>query len=191
MGGQLRKLTPSEISLLLQPIFLGTLPYKALWIGTNDLEFGGLDNSITFSGRPLMAQSIWAPDYSAAPAAYQWVFIHEFAHVFNWCHGGSNIRSGLWLGAGALFTSKSYEDYYPYDLSQFNSLDDYNFEQRASIIADYWYVLMGKAPKHNTSSSNTLTRYRHFIAQVQNAGAPRRSPRDPRTPDPFLIRPPA
>jgi transposase len=55
------------------------------------------------------------------------------------------------------------------DSSSFNS---YNFEQQASIVADYWYVSNGKSPQYNTGSRKSLRDYQPFMTQVRSSGPP-------------------
>ena len=167
-----RKLTAGEISILRQ-VFGETLPYSTQELGTNDDDMGGHTNSITLAMTPRMALTIWTSDFAASSLGDRWVFVHEMAHAFNWYHGGSNMLSGLWLMAKY---RTSYEDKaYPYDLWDHNDLDDYNIEQRASIIADGWYVsIMNQSPlKDRSSKPYTKDRYNYFLKQVSSAGAPR------------------
>jgi hypothetical protein len=169
----LRKLTGGE-KLLLRSVFGPTLPYDDQDIDRNDKEYGGRTNSITFAVVPHMAPTIWALDYSAGTVSDgdKWIFIHEMGHVWNWYHGGSNMRSAIWIGIKDLFSGDSYEDAYNYDLSESTNLRSYNIEQQASIIADYWYVVNGHSPKHNIGTRKTLADYQLFIDRVQTSGPP-------------------
>ncbi len=126
----IRKLTNGE-KLFLQDVFgRTTLPYDDLEIARNDKEYGGRNNSITFAVVPHMAPTIWVLDYSVRAVSDddKWVFIHEMGHVWNWYHGGSNMRSAIWTGFKMWVTGNSYEDAYKYDLSESTNLRSYNIE---------------------------------------------------------------
>lgn len=182
-----RKITSGE-ERLLRSIFGSTLPYSDLNVARNDAEYGGRTNSITFAIVPNMAPSIWAVDYSDKKLVPddddRWTFVHEMAHVWNWYHGGSNMRSAVWIGlktvASNVFApigkgvrpSESYEDAYAYDLSTHSDLRRYNIEQQASIVADAWYVSIGRAPQKNTGTKNSAADYDPFIKQVRTSGPP-------------------
>jgi hypothetical protein len=126
----LRHLTPGE-KILLQSVFGATLPYDDQEIDRNDEEYGGRGNSITLAIVPHMAISIWAWDYSSSSVSDddRWTFIHEMAHVWNWYHGGSNMRSAIWTGFKLWITGRSYDDAYPYNLSESSNLGSYNLYQ--------------------------------------------------------------
>jgi hypothetical protein len=164
-----RRLTSGEKALL-RPIYGATLPYDDQWIGRNDAEWGGRTNSITLATVPRMAVTIWALDYSASSVSNddKWIFVHEMGHVWNWYHGGSNMRSGIWTW----ITQSDYEDAYYYDLADGSRLRSFNFEAQASIIADYWFVSQSLSPKYNTGSRKRLADYQPYIVQVQTSGPP-------------------
>ncbi len=164
-----RSLTSGETSLL-QTIFFQTLPYADLTIGINVNELGGERNSITLAMIPRMAKYLWSTDYSGGSWAQKWVFVHEMTHVWQYSHGNSNIRSGIWLWISNGF---SYGDSYPYDLASSKDLDDYNMEQQAAIVADYWSVRDGKSPsKHNKGSTKDLATYEELMKGVWGSGFP-------------------
>lgn len=163
-----RKLKIGEKHLL-RSIYGDTLPYDDLFIGTNDANRGGEYNSITYGTVPNMSTHIWAVDFSAPTVSDtdKWIFVHEYGHVWHWYHGGSNMRSFLWLWA----TGKDdYEDNYAYDLSKPGSLRSFNFEQQASIIADGWFVSQGLTPKYNTGRKKGNADYQPYMAEVRGAG---------------------
>jgi hypothetical protein len=168
-----RKLTVGEKTLL-RSVFGPTLPYDDQDLDINYEQYGGPDNSITFAIVPHMAAGIWSLDYSLSSVSdnARRTFIHEMGHVWNWYHGGSNIRSFIWTGLKMKVTGRHYNDAYFYDLSESDRLSSYNFEEQASIIADYWYVLKGYPPKYNTGSKKSVADYRPFILQVQTSGPP-------------------
>jgi hypothetical protein len=98
-------------------------------------------------------------------------------HVWQSYHGNNNLTSaiGLWLHRD------NYEDAYYYDLTKSKKFSTYNFEQQASIVADYWYVSVGRGPQYNIGTDEGLAAYRPFVTQVQSAGVAWSGPgkRDP------------
>ena len=71
-----------------------------------------------------------------------------------------------------------YEDAYPYDLSDSDDLTDFNIEQQASIIEDFWRVARTPPlpPLNNTGTNKSLATYSRYADQVRSAGPPRRPP---------------
>ena len=178
-----RKLTLGEKAFL-QSIFAATLPYDDQDIDWNSDEWGGRNNSITIGIVPHVAVPIWSWDFSGAsvPDSAKYIFVHEMAHVWHWYHGGSNIRSFLWTwitevalapipvpATGHLVT---YDSVYYYDLADNDDITDFNFEQQAAIVADYWYVTKGHSPLKNKGTKKSLADYQPFINQIQLSGPP-------------------
>ena len=65
-----------------------------------------------------------------------------------------------------------YEDAYPYDLSDSDDLTDFNIEQQASIIEDWWRITKHMLPLNNHGADKTLAAYTPFVDQLRNAGVP-------------------
>jgi hypothetical protein len=167
-----RGLTNGEITVL-QSVFANTLPYATQQITTNDANMGGASNSITYSGTPHYSNQIWCADFSA-PGANTYIFVHEFGHVWQSLYGTPPILG--WL-ANVYSNPTNYGASYPYDLTTSNSFWDYNIEQEASIIADYWAINNGQSAQCCTNpSSPAASSYAGLISQVQNANAPAPSP---------------
>jgi hypothetical protein len=166
-----RPLTPSEAALL-RPIFGETLPYDSQVVHVNEDHWGGEDNSITPGPVPLMSPLLWTPDYSnpKIPDDWRWNFIHEMTHVWQYYHGVHKLWQFLNMAATGGLIGMDYEGWYPYDLGTSYNFDDYNMEQQASIVADYYYITIGKDPTLNRGSTKERATYFHFISYVQNAG---------------------
>jgi hypothetical protein len=71
----------------------------------------------------------YSDDYSLERPADQHFFIHEMGHVYQYQHGMMVRLRGI----------VSFATDYAYDLSKDKYLNDYNMEQQASIIADFYY----------------------------------------------------
>jgi hypothetical protein len=109
------------------------------------------------------------PDFTAASYDIRWIFIHEMTHVWQTYHGNSNA----WCAIKIWWHYDNYEDSYAYDLSARSHLGDFNMEQQASIVPDYWYVKNGKTPKLNKGTLSKISDYEPFIREVQGSGPPR------------------
>jgi hypothetical protein len=175
---QERMLTRGEKALL-HPIFAETLPYDDQQIGDNYREWGGHTNSITPNYMPRLAVSIWTYDFSSASNSDKWIFIHEMTHAWQWYHGRNNILSAIKLQ----LRYKDYEDAYDYNLDDSDKLSDYNFEQQASMVADYWYLTQNLVAQNNKGMRATLVAYKPFIHQLWSSGPPQRQPYRDRSQD--------
>jgi hypothetical protein len=162
-----RNLTNGEIAVL-QSVFGATLPYSSQQITTNDANIGGADNSITYSDTPHYSNQIWTNDFSVQPAN-TWTFVHEFGHVWQSIYGTAPILG--WL-AGVFRHPRDYGLNYPYDLTKSNNFFDYNIEQEASIVADYWALSNGQSAQYNNTTNPQVSDYSGFISQVQNPPQP-------------------
>jgi len=156
--------------MLLTHIFAQTLPYRDLEVLTNFGDFGGEDNSITPGDAPMFSAQIWSEDFSAGTVSDsdKGTFIHEFTHVWQYYHGITKL-SVIWL---ALRHLGDYRNAYPYDLSDEDDLTDYNVEQQAAIIEDYWRITRSLSPLNNNGIDKKLSSYQQFVNQVKGAGAP-------------------
>jgi hypothetical protein len=164
-----RPVTGGETTLLMS-VFDHTLPFGTLTVARNVGDIGGVDNSLTPGNQPWLATSIWCADFSDAAVSDEdrSTFIHEFVHVWQYYHGITKL-SAIWLAARHL---GDYEAAYAYDLSDEDDLTDFNIEQQASIIEDWWRVKKGMSPLKNTGSDKSLATYTRFAEQMRNAGPP-------------------
>ena len=161
-----RALTSGEIELL-RPIFGDTLDYDSQFVARNDSHTGGETNSFTPGYLPNMSPHIWSWDYSTAPVENAAVFVHEMVHVWQSGHGSHN----LWRGFKIWVKYDDYEKAYKYDLDSSASLSDFNMEQQAAIIEDYYYVSKDLLPEKNTGTRKSKSDYEPYVAQLKAAGA--------------------
>jgi hypothetical protein len=161
-----RYLTPGEKDLL-RPIFGDTLDYERQMVDRNDINFGGEDNSFTPGYIPNMARPQWSFDYSLTFPTRAAVFVHEMVHVWQFGHGGHNARNGVWLR----LTHRDYGDAYKYDLDSSALLSNFNMEQQAAIIEDYYLVSRNRVPDNNVGPRRLAQHYAPYVAQLKNAGA--------------------
>jgi hypothetical protein len=164
-----RGLTSGELQIL-DFVFYDTIDFERHEITTNDKNIGGADNSVTYSDTPHYSHQIWCADFSD-PNADTWVFVHEFGHVWQYYYGVKPINGWIY---GAIKYGRDYVDkMYPYDLTRYQRFKDYNIEQQASIVADYWAVSFSRPARHCLKpKSPTDSDYTYLMMQVQNAEKP-------------------
>ena len=172
----MRPLTGNEKKLL-KPLFKGMLPYDRIFCDVNEDNLGGEWNSITLKGRPLFSTHVICADFSKTIDAYQWIFVHELSHVWQWYHGINKVWGGIVAGAPQIVNGKTYEDAYPYSLRTNTRFMAYNIEQQASIIADYWYFVTKSQlpPKNilrNIDANINVSDYDSVIKEFQSSGSP-------------------
>jgi hypothetical protein len=159
-----RRLTPGEIEIL-KFVFGDTIWYNSQKITTNDANRGGVDNSITYRDTPHYSTRIWCPDFSAK-GAETWTFVHEFGHVWQYRYATAPIVGFL---ENVWRHPLDYGLNYYYDMTKSEYFYDYNIEQQASIVADYWAVSVGYRSQYCTNPKPPKPRdYYQFIADVQN-----------------------
>ncbi len=164
-----RSLTPGERSLL-RSVFEITIPIDSLSVATNDHNWGGADNSITPGNLPFISTQIWCADFSdkSVSDSDRGTFIHEFTHVWQYYHGITKL-SAIWLAVRHL---GDYSLAYPYDLSDNDDFTDFNIEQQASIVEDWWRLTRSMRPLNNVGRDKTLGTYNRFVDQMRGAGPP-------------------
>jgi hypothetical protein len=166
-----RHLTAGERGLLIS-IFEVTLPYEGLQVDTNDGNWGGKDNSITPNEIPHFSTEIFCPDFSASTVSKddKGTFIHEFMHVWQFYHGVHKVLGFL---SQAIRHPTDYDKAYPYDLSDSTDILDFNFEQQAAIIEDFWRVNEGERALRNIGRLKVQKAdYYPYAEQVRSAGGP-------------------
>lgn len=133
--GTLRLMTLGEIAMA-RKIFSDSLIYSRVWIHCGSyFPFGLQAKNVAMApnGELWFRKEPYHRDFSdiRISIAKKHIFIHELAHV--WQH-----QHGQWVRMRGLMSWAA--DYY-YRLDK-ASLRQYNLEQQASIIADYWLLSM-------------------------------------------------
>jgi hypothetical protein len=65
------------------------------------------------------------------------------------------VPSSFWPIQTAIFAA-DYANAYPYDLATEKNLIDFNIEQQASVVADYWALANNLAPLNNKNKKATV-----------------------------------
>jgi type VI secretion system secreted protein VgrG len=161
---------------LLSTVFKQTLPYDSIVCKVNTLKTGPKGNSITIAGTPHFDAEIYCGDFSEPSVLKNEnykvsIFFHEMTHVWQYFHGISVWRSA----AQVLFDYHfKYGEGYPYSLRSGRKFSQFNIEQQASIVEDYWRLTQSQPPPYvNTDPNPTLSEYRACIDELQHSGPPK------------------
>ncbi|QGX91780.1 type IV secretion protein Rhs [Tatumella sp. TA1] len=133
--GIVRRMTLGEI-VMARMVFGESIVYSRVWIHCDSyLPFGLQHQSyaMTPNGELWYRKSMYRDDFSANSVFIEdrYVFIHELAHVWQYQHG-------QWVRMRGAF---SWAAEYSYRLDKVK-ITDYSLEQQASILADYWLLLV-------------------------------------------------
>ncbi|WP_275555999.1 hypothetical protein [Mixta sp. Marseille-Q2659] len=128
--GNSRKLTSGEI-LLAKKVFSEGIRYEQVRVFNDSYLPWGMQSrevAMTPNGNLYFRQPHYSDDFSKEYGRIQHWFIHEMVHVLQ--HQiGMNVRM---RGAFSWIAS------YNYSLPPYKKLSDFNMEQQASIISDYF-----------------------------------------------------
>lgn len=133
--GTIRLMTPGEIAMA-RRVFGDSIVYSRVWVHCDSyFPFGLQSTGIAMApnGELWFRKEGYKTDFSSSDVLDQakHVFIHELGHV--WQH-----QHGQWVRTRGLFSWAA--DYF-YKLDKIK-LTDYPLEQQASIIADYWLIIV-------------------------------------------------
>ncbi|EOI5728871.1 type IV secretion protein Rhs [Cronobacter malonaticus] len=133
--GSLRLMTLGEITMA-KRVFGHSIVYSRVWVHCDSYFPFGLQKrgyAMAPNGEIWFRKEMYYRDFSGTEASVEdkHTFIHELGHV--WQH-----QHGQWVRMRGLF-SWAADYYYKLDKAK---LTDYSLEQQASIIADYWLILV-------------------------------------------------
>lgn len=132
-----RNLTANEIALA-KKVFKDAIDYKKVIIHNQKYIFFQPANSGMTPNGEIYVDGFYKKDYSAVNYAGQSFFIHEMTHVWQYQLKILNpITAAIAENIKHFF---SYDKAYEYELIAGKDLLDYNIEQQASIIEDYFRV---------------------------------------------------
>ncbi len=128
-------MTLGEITMVRQ-IYGNAILYSRVWIHCDSYLPFGLQHqnyAMTSNGELWFRKPLYRADFSAANVIIEdkHLFIHELGHV--WQH-----QYGQWVRLRGLL---SWAAEYTYRLDK-EKLTDYTLEQQASIMADYWLLIV-------------------------------------------------
>src|SRR4051812_14490490 len=154
-----RPLTIDEKNLLAK-VFKAMLPYGDIRVRINSAQIGGPDNSITPEGHPYFSPRHYKADFARGTVAEQWIFFHEMTHSWQYFH---NISPMLNAAILAIASPGNYKGVYKYDLGDKTRMNEFNIEQQASLVADYFSLSHGGIAHDNTNPSPNVADYNTVI----------------------------
>jgi len=128
-----RLLTSGEIYLA-RELFRNSIEYNKVWIHHGSylpFDIQSNNTAMTPNGEMWFEKDVYRDDFSQTTIDYQYLFMHEMMHVWQYQHGMNVRMRGL----------VSWVVDYKYDFDK-SSLSFYPMEQQASIVADYWLLTM-------------------------------------------------
>ena len=138
-SGDSRKLAIGERRMMV-PIFKNAIHYDDVKIF--NAQYGPFQDGygVTPNGNLYAPGTVFSEDYSKDKSRDQMWFMHEMTHVWQWYRGYGVIKNGLLLQAIALSTKAGHDLVYKYDRAEQkdNKFNEFNMEQQAEIIADYY-----------------------------------------------------
>lgn len=149
-----RPLTPGEIALA-ETVFGNSIDYARVTI--TDGQFIGFQPKGTAMAPEgnLYMYGCYKPDYATGDAYTQGHFIHEMTHVWQYQNKVLKpIVAAVELNFRHAF---NYMAAYDYTLDARKDLLDYNMEQQASIVQDYFITKTAGHPAHRGHCKNACT----------------------------------
>ena len=140
-----RSLTAGERRLA-NTVFGSSLNYSRIRIHDHRYVFFQPANSaMTPNGQIYMSRGAYAPDYSQLTQGSKGFLVHELAHVWQY---QLRVLNPVWAAIGETFAHRfNYRNAYAYTLRADRDLLEYDIEQQAAILEDYYYVFVcGAAP---------------------------------------------
>lgn len=134
-----RDLTAGEIEIA-REIYGDSINYDKVKVHDGKLFFAQPDHSgMTPRGEIYAHGSTYHDDYAGEHAEMQGFFVHEMGHVWQHQNGILNV---VWSALRAQIRHGfNYSRAYPYLLDADKTLIDYNLEQQASMLEDYFRVV--------------------------------------------------
>lgn len=145
-----RRLSAGEIEIG-RDVFAGSVKYDLVRVHDDKYIFFQPDNSGMTPNGEIYVAGIYASDYSTEAPQRRSFFVHEMVHV--WQYQNGILPAGV-IGSAILETIGTGGDYssiYPYVLDATRDLTDYNLEQQAAIVEDYYRLTrLGLQPRRAT-----------------------------------------
>ena len=163
---QSRSLTPRE-SDLAREIFGDSIDYEVVridetaWMGPKQFRFCYVSFNLINSWNPMSDH----------------ILIHELVHVWQYQKMGIIYMVRAWVAQH----SKSGYNYggihsIKKKIATGKTLFDYNLEQQADIVTDYFLLKNNYSPQWGTANRNDLATYAFFISVIKNNDGPDNPP---------------
>lgn len=132
-----RALTAQECQLL-RPIFRNSIRYESVRVVCGQfLPLQAAYMAMSPNGSIYLPSALFCDDFANAHTVQKNLFVHECVHVWQYGLGYPVLRCGVCLALqGGYFRQRTYryQDY----LATHTHLSQFNMEQQASMIADYF-----------------------------------------------------
>ncbi len=148
-----RGLTLGEIALA-KKMFGNSINYSLVSIHNYKYVFFQPSNSGMTPNGELYIHGAYMADYSSAVPSLKAFFIHEMTHVYQY---QLKILNPIAAAFGEIFEHMfNYSDAYKYTLTEKSDLLDYDIEQQASMVEDYYRITYAKlGPTSNLQNNYT------------------------------------
>ena len=159
-----RSLSEGECALL-RPVFADALDYSALRIVRGKfMPFQLRHVAMSPNGSIYLPADLYHDDFSKQPAHWQSLWLHECTHVWQHRLGYPVLRCGICLALqGGYIKRAAYR--YGHLLPHYRDLSQFNMEQQACIVADY-FIGLWYTGRENPALAAVLQR---FLQQPNNA----------------------
>lgn len=159
-----RSLSEGECALL-RPVFADALDYSAVRIVRGKfMPFQLRHVAMSPNGSIYLPADLYHDDFSKQPAHWRSLWLHECTHVWQHRLGYPVLRCGICLALqGGYIKRSAYR--YGHLLPYYRDLSQFNMEQQACIVADYFIGLWYTGQK-NPALAAVLQR---FLQQPNNA----------------------
>jgi hypothetical protein len=158
-----RGLTSGEIEIA-KTIFGSSIDYSKVRVHSGPYtKFQSTDTIVTPNGH-LYCGGLYSDDFSAGDRS---LFIHEMTHVWQYQNNVLNPRIAAltaWARAGF-----NYDGAYHYTLDPAKDLLDYNLEQQAAMVADYFEGLRMPESVRSQRDADRFQVMQKFIANPSYA----------------------
>lgn len=134
-----RKLTSAEIALATS-LFKDSINYSLVKVHDHVyVEFQPDNSGMTPNGEIFASKGAYRKDYGIEKPDFRAFFLHEMTHVWQYQNNILHVKTSAILET--LYQFGDYDKAYFYTLSNEKGLIEYNIEQQASIVQDYYLVV--------------------------------------------------
>jgi type VI secretion system secreted protein VgrG len=149
-----RRLTPGEIKLA-RSVFGDSIEYKNVHISNKSIPFVQPENAAMTLMSDILMHNHYREDYSTAPAQARGLFIHEMTHVWQ---AQNKVKLPVTAALGLQLKNRfNYQAAYPFLLDKKKDLTDYNLEQQASILQEYYLATRAHMPSYKKNCENACS----------------------------------
>jgi len=160
-----RKLTSGETALA-KKVFKASIDYSKVKIHNEKYAFFQPNNSGMTPNGEIYIAGVYRKDYSLQSSAMQGFFIHEMVHVWQY---QLKILNPITAAIGeSVIHFFDYSKAYEYSLDGTRDILEYNIEQQAAIIEDYFRIFQtGLLPiPGRVKNTGALSSYKPLYLQV-------------------------